>query len=277
MHKSKQDSVVVSQKKAAERTNRKGKARSGTREWASDTVNIQLGCENGCRYCYARCMMVKWLKRCTAEQWLEPVINQEKVDRGYPRYKGVVMFPSTHDITPLNISECLCVLDKLLDAGNQVLIVSKPRWSVIPLICESLAQWKKQVTFRFTIGSTDSRVLRFWEPNAPDFQERYACLKYAYHKGYATSVSCEPYLDQWPNHVYAATEECVTDKIWVGMLRDFGNRVVMDGVSPMQEARFVRPLKALQNPLIVKAMYATMKDLPKIMWKDSIRKVISNE
>ncbi|KKN74465.1 hypothetical protein LCGC14_0390850 [marine sediment metagenome] len=222
--------------------------------------------------------MVRRYKKCT--NWLEPVINQRKVDLDYPKYKGVVMFPSTHDITEKNISECLCVINKLLEAGNQVLIVSKPQLKCISLICESIKtnhpdKFKSKVTFRFTIGSTSGMILKFWEPGAPDFLERWESLKYAYHAGFNTSVSCEPYLDQWPNYVYEATEEYVTDKIWVGMLRDFNNRVVLDGVTPRQEARYVKPLKALQNPMIVKAMYQTMKELPKIIWKDSIRNIIT--
>ena len=189
------------------------------------------------------------------------------------------MFPSTHDITPLNLSEYICVLNKLLDAGNRVLIVSKPRWSCIPLICETLKanhpdKYKSKVTFRFTIGSTDSIILKFWEPNAPDFKERLGCLQYAYAAGFNTSVSCEPYLDQFPNYVYEATESLVSDKIWVGMLRSFDNRVNVDGMTHPQMKRFYYPLKTLQSPTIVKAMYNAMKDLPKITWKDSIRKVV---
>ena len=259
---------------------KEAKQKTGTKEWADHNVNFQIGCENGCRYCYARWNAVKRYKYCQANEWNEPRINHKKVDCSYNLAGGKVMFPSTHDITPRNISEYLCVLNKLLDAGNRVLIVSKPRWSVIPLICETLKKkyWKdvlsQQVTFRFTIGSTDSRVLEFWEPNAPDFRERWGCLKYAYEAGFNTSVSCEPFLDQWPNYVYEATEALVTDKIWVGMLRNFDSRVVMDGVTSRQEARFVKPLKALQNPMIVKAMYEAMKHLPKIQWKDSVRKVV---
>ena len=255
------------------------KAKTGTKEWAGDTVNIQIGCPNGCRYCYARDNAVRRFKYCQANEWGEPRINHAKVDMNYGFYKDGVMFPSTHDITPANINEALAVINKLLDAGNQLVIVSKPRWSCIPLICESIktnfpTSYKTQVTMRFTIGSADSIVLKFWEPNAPDFLERLACLKYAFAAGFNTSVSCEPYLDQFANYVYEATESFVTDKIWFGMLRNFDKRVNMAGVTPEQEARFVKPLKALQDPKIVKAMYNSMKDLPKIAWKDSIRKVI---
>jgi hypothetical protein len=261
---------------------KEAKEKTGTREWADNNVNIQIGCENGCRYCYARWGAVVWHKYCEANEWNEPRINHQKVDMNYGYMEGGVMIPSTHDITPLNISEVLVVINKLLAVGNEVLIVSKPRWSCIPLICESLKtnhpdKYKSKVTFRFTIGSTDDNILKFWEPNAPPFKERWACLKYAYEAGFNTSVSCEPYLDQFPDYVYVATEDYVTDKIWVGLLRDWTNRVERqnEDITHKQIKQFVLPLYALQNPLIVKAMYKSMKDLPKIAWKDSIRKVIA--
>ena len=258
---------------------KEAKPKTGTKEWAGDNVNIQIGCENGCRYCYARWGAVEFHKYCSAGDWPSPRINKTKVDKNYGKFDKGVMVPSTHDITTRNIYEVLTVIQKLIQAGNKVLIVSKPRWSCITQICESIKElwptlYKAQVTFRFTIGSTSDEILKFWEPNAPNFKERWACLKYAFEAGFNTSVSCEPYLDQFPNYVYEATESLVSDKIWVGMLRNFDKRVNLGGVTESQMKRFVYPLKTLQSPMIVKAMYNAMKDLPKITWKDSIRKVV---
>lgn len=253
--------------------------KTGTKEWAGDTVNIQIGCENGCRYCYARHNAVSRFKYCQPNQWNQPRINHSKVDANYGPYKDGVMIPSTHDITPGNVNEVLVVINKLLDAGNQVLIVSKPRWQCIPLVCESIKtnhpdKYRTKVLLRFTIGSTDSDVLGFWETNAPGFKERWCCLQYAYNAGFNTSVSCEPFLDAHPDYVYALVENLVTDKIWIGLLRDFDNRCQLDDITEDQYKNYVRPLKEMQNPTIVKAIYKSMKDLPKIAWKDSVRKII---
>lgn len=248
------------------------KKKTGTREWSDDSVNIQRGCEHDCRYCYARYAAVTWYKRCTREQWREPVINNKKVDCHYGKRKGVVMFPTTHDITPRNISEYLCVLRKLLDAGNQVLIVSKPHWSCIASICDHYYQYWGQIEFRFTIGSANDEVLRFWEPGAPGFAERLACLEYAHRCGYKTSVSCEPYLDG----CVATTMEKVTPYLagsfWIGTLREFDKRVDRTN----GEAR-IRLLKAAQTDDAVKALYAQLKDHPLVRWKDSIREIIGGE
>lgn len=247
--------------------------KTGTKEWAEDNINIQRGCEHGCRYCYARAFAVRF-HRCTVEQWLVPVIDNAKVDKNYGRHKGVVMFPSTHDITPRNLSECLCVLHKLLDAGNRVLIVSKPHWNCITLICETLMEYRSQIMFRFTIGSMNNEILKFWEPNAPGFKERQACLRYAYFQDYNTSVSCEPYLDSNVIGLYLAVKPYITNSFWVGKLRDFDSRVDMFDITSEQEEEFVKPLKAAQTDEAVREIYNQLAVERLVKWKDSIRKVI---
>jgi len=249
-------------------------AKTGTKEWAEVNINIQEGCEHSCRYCYARSMRVDWLKKCTAKQWTEPVINQAKVDQDYVKYKGIVMFPSTHDITPKNISECLCVLRKLLDAGNQVLIVSKPHWTCVTVICEALQEYRPQMMFRFTIGSMHDEVLRFWEPRAPNYDERLACLKYAYTKRFSTSVSCEPYLDTDVIDLYCRVKPWITHSFWVGLLRKYNQRVDASKISGADYAKFVAPLLKAQTKEEIEKIYHQLKNERLVMWKDSIREAL---
>lgn len=251
--------------------------KTGTKEWAEVNVNIQLGCEHGCRYCYARYNAVKRFHHCTAEQWLQPQINNAKVDSDCLKYPGVVMFPSAHDITPKNLSQCLCVLRKLLDAGNQVLIVSKPHWNCMTLICETLQEYRAQIMFRFTIGSKNDEILGFWEPYAPLFKERLACLQYAYVQRYKTSVSCEPYLDENVIGLYALYLEVkpyITDSFWVGKLRDFDKRVDVSVLAPELVDKYINPLKAAQSDETVRTIYNQLAAERLVRWKDSIKEVI---
>jgi hypothetical protein len=248
--------------------------KTGTREWSEHSFNIQRGCEHGCRYCYARYNAVDRFKRCSLQDWARPIINQKKVDKKTGRYDGIVMFPTQHDITPKNISECLCVLHKLLDAGNRVLIVSKPHWECITVICEALGEYRWQLMFRFTIGSKDDEVLKFWEPNAPGFKERLACLKYAYFRRYITSVSCEPYLDADVVNLFLWVKPYITDSFWIGKLRDFERRVDTSGITPEQDEKFVRPMKAAQTDESVRKIYDQLNTEKLVKWKDSVRKVI---
>jgi len=254
--------------------------KTGTKEWAETNVNIQLGCEHGCRYCYARYGAVKRYKLCTAEQWLDPVIVRSKVKRSFLKRSGVIMFPSTHDVTMLNLSESICVLSKLLDVGNEVLLVSKPHLNCIEAICDSFQGYRKQLRFRFTIGSMDQQILDFWEPNAPCYNERLQCLMLAYSQRYRTSVSCEPLLEPGLNKVIRLFEELkpyITDSLWFGKLRAFDKRVDMDNVTSEEEEKFVKPLKNAQSDEAIWALYNHYNKLQKeqlVRWKDSIREVI---
>ena len=253
------------------------KKKTGTKEWAVTNVNIQLGCENGCRYCYARYNAVKFRKWCTDEQWLDPAIVISRVTRSYMKRDGVVMFPSTHDITPRNLTDSICVLRKLLKAGNKVLLVSKPRIGCIATICDELLKYRKRLMFRFTIGSFDDYVLKFWEPNAPAFGERKQCLMYAWSRKYHTSVSCEPYLDCEVDKIVALFEllkPYVTHTFWIGKLRHFSQRVIMEGATSDDMGRLVEPLRAAQSDEFVLGLCQRLNREPLIVWKDSIREVI---
>jgi len=248
--------------------------RTGVYEWADKSFNIQIGCENDCRYCFARYRSVTRFKQCPSnEAWKTPVINFDTVNKGCRTNYGVVMFPSTHDITSLNLSEYLCKLRKYLDAGNHVLIVSKPRFDCIRVIAEAYEDYKEQILFRFTIGSMDNEILKFWEPNAPSFDERLGCLQYAYRHGYKTSVSCEPYLDPFVVYTYTARKPFLTDSFWIGKLRGW-HQVRMDDVTPAQAVDFIEPLKAAQSDTVVKSMVRMLDGQPFIQWKDSIREVM---
>lgn len=253
------------------------KKKTGTREWSESSVNIQLGCEHGCRYCYARYNAVKFRKWCTDEEWLEPSIIQSRVTRSYLKRPGVVMFPTTHDITPRNLKESIDVLGKLLNAGNEILLVSKPEICCISNICDEFRQYRKRLMFRFTIGSIDDRVLAFWEPNAPDFAERKECLMYAWSHGYRTSASCEPFLDHDVRKIVRLYEELkpyVTDSFWIGMLRHFKKRVILEGATPDDIKHFVEPLRAAQSDEFVLGLCMRLNRERRILWKDSIREVI---
>ena len=256
---------------------KKSTKKTGTKEWAVTNVNIQLGCENGCRYCYARYNAVKFRKWCTAEQWLDPVIVINRVTRSYLKRDGVVMYPSTHDITERNLTASICVLRKLLKAGNKVLLVSKPRIGCISTICEELEEYRKQLMFRFTIGSRDDYVLKFWEPYAPPFGERKQCLMYAWSRKFHTSVSCEPFLDTDVENIaglYYELKLYVTENYWIGKLRHFTKRVVLEGASYDDVERLVKPLKAAQSDEFILELSRWLHGERLAVWKDSIREVL---
>ena len=94
-------------------------------------INICTGCENDCLYCYMKPISARKPNGKKPADWHNMEIRQPDVDKNRKLHDGLVGFPSSHDITPSNINAYLTVLGKLLRAGNEVLIVSKPRLDCI--------------------------------------------------------------------------------------------------------------------------------------------------
>jgi DNA repair photolyase len=249
---------------------------SGTKEWAVVNVNCLKGCPHGCLYCYAKAMALRFHRVESDSDWLTPVPVEKGATRSCcKRYDGRVMFPSTHDITPEFLEPCLTVLGKLLTAGNDVTIVSKPHLECIQRICQDFADHKEQILFRFSIGSYNDSILSFWEPSAPNYAERLACLEYAFTNGFKTSVSTEPMLDA-PNVVelFYRLAPYVTDSIWVGKMNRARN-CIKDRTPEVEAA--IQRVEANQKADKIRAIYQALKDEPLVRWKGSIKSVVGLE
>jgi DNA repair photolyase len=247
-------------------------SKTGTKEWSEESRNIQLGCERGCIYCYGCEGALRFRRINSRAEWLKPKINQRAL-KNTGKVEGVIMFPSTHDITKLNIDYALVFLDDLLANGNRVLIVSKPEKAIIDRLTYNLAKYKAQMKFRFTIGSADDSVLKFWEPNAPAYWERVDSLRLCFERGFQTSVSCEPYLDDTIFSLVNEVSQYVTDTIWIGRLNKFERRVDTKGWGDREWA-FANRMFAVQSHDAVWQLYEHFKNNPKIRWKDSCKKVL---
>ena len=248
----------------------------GTTEWAASNVNIIKGCSNDCKYCFSKEMSIRF-KRKTPENWKEEEVNWEVYNKT-PRYReGYIMFPSTHDITPEHLDLATDYLKRLLGAGNKVLIVSKPSFECIKQICDTFSDYKERILFRFTIGSTSNKTLKFWEPDAPDYEERKKALIYAYEAGYQTSISCEPMLDNKINKVIDDLKEYVTDAIWLGKMNFAIRRLRTNGQLNAETLAAAEQLLEWQSDEAIKKLYKKYKDNPQIKWKESIKKVVGIE
>ncbi len=245
---------------------------SGTREWSVESVNIILGCPHRCRYCYARSRAVEYGQCPDHAAWGTTYhrLRHAEVSKRRKKAAGRVMFPTTHDLTPDFLDPCIEVLLNLLKAGNDVLIVSKPHLSCIRTICDRLRMFREQILFRFTIGAVDDKILSYWEPGAPNFQERLASLKHAFDQGFATSVSCEPLLDAaGVGKLFRTLEPYVTDTIWIGKMNEICRRVEL-GTNPSEIVR----IENGQTDEGIRAIYALLKDQSMIRWKESFKTVL---
>jgi len=247
----------------------------GTAEWAVATVDCCLGCPHGCRYCYARYDQVERRGLVKAEDWSQGRIMEGELERVHRLYSGQVMFPAHHDIVPENLAACRSVILNLLRAGNKVLVVSKPHLHCIADLCQEFRPYREKVLFRFTITARNAAVLSFWEPLAPAYAERLACLELACAEGYSTSVSVEPMLDT--ADVVAMVEELqpfVTHSIWLGKMNKIGERV--SGEEERLQAEIERIEKG-QDDAHIQEIYRRLRHNPLIRWKESIKMVVGLE
>ena len=249
------------------REEKRRKITSGTKEWADYNVNCIQGCRNNCRYCYAKVMAKRFGRIRNGDTWENMTIRQEVVRKNYKKRPGRVMFPSTHDI--FNISPfkeaCFAVLRKLLESGNDLLITTKPRLGVIQEISHRFGNYKDQMEFRFTITSNNDRLLEFWEPNAPKFQERLAALKYAFRKRFKTSVSVEPFLDYDPKELVEEIIPFITESIWIGRM----NYIARKNLSKEEEP-YYNEIRNNYETSHLRDMYNKLNGHYKIRFKDSI-------
>ena len=248
----------------------------GTGEWAKHSFNIVSGCAHDCRYCYAKSMAVRFGRK-TVETWKDETVDVEKVSRRFTRKRGRIMFPTSHDITPGNLDHCMAALGNMLAAGNEVLVVSKPHLECIEAICGNFNRYRGNILFRFTIGSAHNHVLKFWDQNAPSFDERVESLKHAFHAGFKTSVSCEPLLDDDDDALVKALLPYVTDAIWFGIGNDMTRRLKLNGRGDHDTLQSWKRLEAIQGNGFITALHGRHRGNPQIKWKDSIKKILGIE
>lgn len=213
-------------------------------------------------------------KKIPVKDWDKPVLNTNALKKNPRLYEGkILMFPTVHDILPEFIEETVDYLHKWLEVGNQFLIVSKPNFECMNRLFDELKGYKEQILFRFTIGSIDDRVLSFWDTNAPPFYDRFRSLVHANMRGFRTSVSCEPFLDNTICRLVSDVYPFVSDTIWIGKMNKIDERVDTTGWSK-NDFRFLDTVKKVQADSMIRTIYSCLSGYSKVRWKDSIKKVI---
>ena len=244
------------------------------RDWTepANNFNICRGCSNDCLYCYAK-PGINFRCKVAPGSWHQMTILDERVNQTQNLKSGIVGFPSTHDIFPGAVLEAyLTVLGKFLRAGNEVLIVTKPRLDCIKEICSASRFFKDKILFRFTIGAMDDGILQFWEPNAPLYQERKESLKYAHEHGFRTSVSMEPMLDT-PN-IEALVNDVlpfITEDIWLGTMNHLDEMKKGAGTNLQLKNEIIK-LEHNQLPPVLNKIKNTFESNPRIKWKSDALK-----
>ncbi len=257
-------------------SNGNGKGRFQDLTKPGNNVNICSGCKNDCLYCYMKPIFAKFggkKGKKLPEDWHKWELRPDNVKKKQNLKDGLVCFPSSHDIFPEILDEYLEVLGKLLRAGNEVLIFSKPHVRCIQAILNASTFFKDKILFRFTIGAKDDEILSFWEPNAPNYLERKECLFQVHDRGFRTSVSIEPMLDtSGIKELVSDLEPCVTEDIWLGQMTH------LNGIKNWSEKEGFEEQKERiaqgQTPERLAEIYDIFKDNQKIKWNKDTLKVI---
>lgn len=99
-------------------------------------------------------------------------------------------------------------------------------------------------------------------------------LKFAYHAGFKTSVSSEPALDTNTLELVNVVLPYITDAIWIGLPNRLRGILKLNGADDHETMRRAEQLIAGQSDEWVCGIYETLKDNPKVKWKDSIKKIV---
>lgn len=249
---------------------------TGTREWSDASYNICTGCEHGCLYCYAKAYRARFDEAMRVPgNWEAQKLRPGSKLGADVRSEGVIMFPTTHDLTPAILPEAVKTIRNLIAGGNELLIVSKPHLSVVSRLCHEFRSGISRILFRFTIGALDESLCSFWEPGAPPANERLNALKFAFAAGFRTSVSCEPMLGGVEETVAVvnAVAPYVTDTVWIGKMQRVPAKLNAH-VQGFAEAR--EKVRRQQTDEEILRLIRKLHGTAKVRWKDSIVRVMQN-
>ena len=232
-------------------------------QWSEHIYNIiatSSQCPNNCRYCYMKKIKTRFFKTpapSDIEDGTVPiaVANRTRVNKKWTTCNRLtqtavsaklIMFPSSHDIVPELLDDYLSVALKILNAGHDLMIVSKPRMDCFARIAEVLEPFKEHIIYRLTITSDRQDILSFWEPHAPTFAERLEVLRMLFAHGCITSVSMEPILSD-PIPLIDKIMPFVSETIWVGAMTGLSEDLAgaNDEYMRLRELYSVRAMRAL--------------------------------
>jgi hypothetical protein len=236
------------------------------------SYNCGIGCSHNCRYCYSADFFVQERIISNRTEWAVEIPNSRKINI-HLQVDKAIQFPSAHDITPDYLDTYCQTLTNILEAGNRVLLVSKPHVDCIGHICREFQEYRGQMEMRFTIGSLNPELTSYWEPGAPLPEERMRALAHATEQGFQTSVSMEPMLAGREDAIATFTGllPLTNGTIWIGMMNGLDKRMVIS--TEEDQARYDE-IARLQSREEMIALYQDLVAEPQVRWKDSIKDLV---
>ena len=188
-------------------------------------INPYVGCQHGCRYCYAG-----FMKRFTGhrEPWGEFVdvkVNAPQVLRKQLRRakRGEVCISSVTDpYQPLEKKYRLTrgCLEALLEVQFPVDVLTRSSLCLRDL---DLFKQFKEIDVGFSIGTHDEKIKRIFEPHSPSVASRIEALKILHQAGVSTYSFIGPMLPLDPRRMVTLLEGKV-DAVLIDRM-NYPNRV----------------------------------------------------
>lgn len=263
------------------------KALFGFNQWGKreNRENIYYGCFNNCFYCGVRRTQCLWLKKRPFNQWHLMEFKKEQYNQDIFKRNDVSICFTGHDIFPFNQRLCFKFLKRLInphkDIYNRVLIVTKPRFSVIKDLLRYLSNYQllQYAEIRFTITTKRTDLLKFWEENASLYDERKKCLEYIYSFDYPYEVKnswvIEPILDD-PDDLLNLIDEnkdLIRGDIWLGLMNRISSRkaLIERGYSKIYITHHNR-IRNIYSKENLEFLLRNLENNKKIKYKESLLK-----
>lgn len=190
------------------------------REYSALALNVYLGCEHGCKYCYIQDNRDLFIAK-----YRNGLLEQLKKDiPKYPKNKYILLSFISDPYPKIEQKErnTRKILELLLKEGMSVCILSKSGSRILDDL-DLFKQYKNQLAIAFSLTLYDNDLSLKYENGAASPSERIETLKEIKANNLRTWVSFEPVL--FPNETYklfAETKDYV-DLYKIGKLNHFEN------------------------------------------------------
>jgi DNA repair photolyase len=172
--------------------------KGAAREYAPLAVNLRIGCEHACRYCYGPLAFRKkrdifHANARTREHALAKLAYDASQLRGDDRQ--ILLSFATDPYTPDEIKTGLTrrAIEILIDNGLRFTVLTKGGTRASRDF--DLLEKYEKCSFGTTLVLASQEDADYWEPKAASIADRVEALKAAHQRGIRTWVSMEPVID----------------------------------------------------------------------------------
>ena len=205
--------------------------RGAAREYSELAVNLYVGCEHGCKYCYAPSCMLKerssYHENVYSRKNILNLIQKDLIDMSMLKDKRRVLFcfitdpyQGEYEFNKLT-SEALALF-KAYNIPKQVLTKGGMKSA------RDFHLYKKGDALASTLTFYDEQKSLYWEPNASLPEDRIKSLKKAKEKGIETWASFEPVIDPEETYKLFMETKDFTDMYKIGKINNFRTGIEVD-------------------------------------------------